>query len=330
MFSKIKKCPFCGSKKLKTISNKNLTNNFYIQEIISDLKISFNLLKKKLEKKRCKDCYSVFFSNWFNDKIQKKIFLSIYGQHNMGWQNFYDFKNKLLSPNHGDLYKDLKNKIKFKTYGEYGCPFNGLMFDLLKEEIKDKVYLKKYINLNVKHLSGKVRNFDIKTKTKKKKILIPNINRIFDKIFVVDSSHLIWGKNDISENCGSLALADKIFDFHLFDSEEKKLKTKKIDLFGFFMTLDHCKEPLKLLEKVLNISKYVVIHAHTSTDITAQHKFVLTKEIKFFLKKKNIYNLDLTETIEKDPLRNKGINYKTNEIYLLCSKNKNNIYKYGV
>ena len=228
MFSKIKKCPFCGSKKLKTISNKNLTNNFYIQEIISDLKISFNLLKKKLEKKRCKDCYSVFFSNWFNDKIQKKIFLSIYGQHNMGWQNFYDFKNKLLSPNHGDLYKDLKNKIKFKTYGEYGCPFNGLMFDLLKEEIKDKVYLKKYINLNVKHLSGKVRNFDIKTKTKKKKILIPKINRISDKIFVVDSSHLIWGKNDISENCGSLALADKIFDFHLFDSEEKKLKTKKL------------------------------------------------------------------------------------------------------
>jgi len=56
MFSKIKKCPFCGSKKLKTISNKNLTNNFYIQEIISDLKISFNLLKKKLEKKKCKDC----------------------------------------------------------------------------------------------------------------------------------------------------------------------------------------------------------------------------------------------------------------------------------
>ena len=44
----------------------------------------------------------------------------------------------------------------------------------------------------------------------------------------------------------------------------------------------------------------------------------------------NINNLDLTETIEKDPLRNKGINYKTNEIYLLCSKNKNNIYKYGV
>ena len=37
--------------------------------------------------------------------------------------------------------KILKN-IKFKTYGEYGCPFNGMMFDLLKEEINNKNYLK--------------------------------------------------------------------------------------------------------------------------------------------------------------------------------------------
>ena len=29
------------------------------------------------------------------------------------------------------------------------------------------------------------------------------------------------------------------------------LKTTKIDLFGFFMTLDHCEKPLELLEKIL-------------------------------------------------------------------------------
>ena len=57
----------------------------------------------------------------------------------------------------------------------------------------------------------------IKEKKLKEKISLPTIKRIYDKIFVVDSSHLIWGKNDISENCSSLALADKIFDFHLFD-----------------------------------------------------------------------------------------------------------------
>ena len=70
----------------------------------------------------------------------KKIFLSIYGQHNMGWQNFHDFKNKLLTPNHGYLLKNLKKKNKFETYGEYGCPFNGLMFDMLKKKLKKKTF----------------------------------------------------------------------------------------------------------------------------------------------------------------------------------------------
>ena len=73
--------------------------------------------------------------------------------------------------------------IKFKTYGEYGCPFNGLMFDLLKEEETKKLF-KKYINLNIKHLSEKVRDFSSK-KIKRKMILLPKIKRIYNKIFVI-------------------------------------------------------------------------------------------------------------------------------------------------
>ena len=42
MFSNIKNCPFCGSKKLETLNNTHLSTNFYIQEIITDLKVSFN------------------------------------------------------------------------------------------------------------------------------------------------------------------------------------------------------------------------------------------------------------------------------------------------
>ena len=51
MFSNIKNCPFCGSKNLEVVKNKELSTNFYIEEIISDLKITFSLLKKNLKKK---------------------------------------------------------------------------------------------------------------------------------------------------------------------------------------------------------------------------------------------------------------------------------------
>ena len=102
-----------------------------------------------------------FLSTWFNDLIKKKFFYQFTA--NIIWVGkIFMILKKLLSPNHGDLFKDLKRMIKFKTYGEYGCPFNGLMFDLLKEEVKQKNYLKKYINLNIKHLSEKVRDFSSK------------------------------------------------------------------------------------------------------------------------------------------------------------------------
>ena len=62
MFSKIKSCPFCGSKKLEVLNNTHLSTNFYIQEIISDLKISFNLLKRKLKKKMQSMSHSFLFN----------------------------------------------------------------------------------------------------------------------------------------------------------------------------------------------------------------------------------------------------------------------------
>ena len=131
MFKKIKKCPFCGGIKSNKITNQRIIRNFYVKEIVTDLKISFNFLEKNLEIKECKNCYSIYFSKWFSNYYKKKIFLTIYGQHNMGWQNFYDFKNRTLTPNHGGLFNKLKKRIKITKYGEYGCPFNGLMFDML-------------------------------------------------------------------------------------------------------------------------------------------------------------------------------------------------------
>ena len=55
------------------------------------------------------------------------------------------------------------------------------------------------------------------------------------------------------------------------------------------MTLDHCEKPLELLEKILKISKYVIIHAHTNEDITAHHSFSIYKKNKIFFWKREKY-----------------------------------------
>ena len=40
------------AKKSESLNNNDLSTNFYVEEIISDLKISFKLLRKKLKKKK--------------------------------------------------------------------------------------------------------------------------------------------------------------------------------------------------------------------------------------------------------------------------------------
>lgn len=329
MFKIIKRCPFCKSNKSKKILNNKLDRNFYVKEIVSDLNINFNYLKKNLKIKECLNCFSIYYSRWFDDYYKKKIFLSIYGQHNMGWQNLYDFKNKVLTPNHGALFRDLKKNINIKNYGEYGCPFNGLLFDMLKDELKYKNVIKNFLNQNILHLQSKVRDFNSKKIKKRSVKKVRKVKRLNQKFFVIDDSYLIWGKNDISENCSSLGLADKIFDLKLYNANEKELYKNKFDLFGFFMTLDHCENGFSLLKKILLISNYVIIHAHTTKEITAQHSFLFTKKIKNFFKKKKIFNIELTQNIKKDPNRNKGKNYLSNETYLLCSMNKRNIEKFS-
>ena len=62
MFSNIKNCPFCGSKNVKIIKNNELSTNFYVEEIITDLKVSFSFLKKKLKKKMKSLLYNFFFN----------------------------------------------------------------------------------------------------------------------------------------------------------------------------------------------------------------------------------------------------------------------------
>lgn len=63
MFSNIKNCPFCGSKNVKIIKNNELSTNFYVEEIITDLKVSFSFLKKKLKKKKMQSLLYNFFFN---------------------------------------------------------------------------------------------------------------------------------------------------------------------------------------------------------------------------------------------------------------------------
>ena len=89
------------------------------------------------------------------------------------------------------------------------------------------------------------------------------------------------------------------------------------------MVLDHIQKPMKILNLILEKSRYVILHLHTSnTFLTKQHLFSFSKDFSKYLKTIKISNLDITQSIKKDNSRNKGKNYLENQIYMICSKSE--------
>ena len=325
-YKKYNRCVYCGSKKIKKEKNQFFPNNFYLDAIRKDLLISEKEFKR-MKVYKCSKCFIIQNNPWFTEFNSRKIYSNIYGQHNRGWFNLISFVKKGLHPNHGKLFELLKKNINIKNYAEFNSPFMGLFFNFFSSEFKES---KKFYNLFAKNIFGyltsrqvagqskKIQNLSIKKSQKflEKIIHLKNKNIIkkrINKFLFTDHSSLCWGQNDNYKSVNSKSFATEIFDLEILNitSECKKLK---LDLFGIFHTLDHTFQPNKILNFALDTSKYVVVYCHVNPQLSKQHLFSLTKDFLKYLNKKRIFTLDITDKIYKE--------YKSPELYFLCSKNK--------
>ena len=105
----------------------------------------------------------------------------------------------------------------------------------------------------------------------------------------------------------------ELFDLKIEDIRNE-VKKNNIDLFGFFLTLDHTFEPKKIFDKALSISKYVLVQCHVGTTINKQHLFMFTEGILDYLNNNGIYSYNLNQIIKKK--------FNAPELYFICSKKK--------
>ncbi len=332
-FKKYDKCIYCNSKKLVKENKQVHVNNFYVQAIKSDLKLSQSDLKKIVVYK-CMNCQILQNNPWFTESISRRIYSNIYGQHNRNWSNMLNFLNKGKTPNHGNLYKIINKNLKIKSYAEYNTPFMGLLIDFFKNEYQiDKKFYKGLSNnifnyFNSRQVAGKTKNFQKKSfnnsmkyyanisKLKKQNL---KKNNIIEKFLFVDNSNLSWGQNDNYNSVNSKSFASEFLDLEILDCY-KKYRKNKIDLFGIFHSLDHTFEPKKILDFALNVSKNVVVYCHADKMVNKQHLFSITNNFLKYLNRNNIHTFDLTNRIKKT--------YKSKELYFICSKKKTEIEKF--
>jgi hypothetical protein len=333
MFEKYHKCFWddkkCNKKNIKKIENQQFIDNFYLKSIKSDLNLT-NKQIKKLKVSKCNRCNIIFNNPWFTKETANKIYSNIYGQHNRGWSNLLNFVRKGSPANHGILFELLTKKIRISRYAEYNCPFTGILLNFfLAEHQKSTRFYRSYSECIIKYLTSRQlnnksykekRNFDLKSVSLlKKKINYSNKHRIsnnIEKFLFVDNSELCWGQNCNFRSVNCKSYASEFFDLKILNLSNFDNKIK-IDLFGIFHTLDHTFHPSKILNFALNISKYVIIYCHIDEKLNKQHLFSLTANFLKYLNQRKIYSINLTENIFK--------NYKSPELYFLCSKNKKNI-----
>ncbi len=333
-FENYNECIYCGSKNLKIEKQQFSSLNFYVKAIISDL----NLSKKEFNKikvYKCKKCHILQNNPWFSEAISRKIYSNIYGQHNRSWTNLLNFTKKGTTPSHGSLFKILDKNINIKNYAEFNSPFMGLMMNFfIKEYKKDINFYKSFSNniinyLTSRQVAGKSKKYQELSITKSK-FFFNKLNTLrkknlihqkIDKYLFVDNSGLSWDQNDNYKSVNSRSFATEFLDLKILDLKNQNRKIK-IDLFGIFHTLDHTFEPSKILNFALNVSKYVVVYCHIDPKLNKQHLFSLTREFLNYLNKCKIYTLDLTDDINKD--------YKSPELYFLCSKKKEYMNKFRI
>tara|TARA_B100000963_G_C22590779_1_gene655379 strand:+ start:536 stop:1552 length:1017 start_codon:yes stop_codon:yes gene_type:complete len=330
MFKNYYNCIFCNSKNLVKSKSQALKDNFYVDAIISDLKISKEKMKK-IKTYECQKCLIKQNNPWFTPNISKKIYSIIYGQHNRNWENLINFMNKKRLPDHGDLYQILNDCLKIKKYAEYNSPFMGLFLNFFHEEYKKKTYFYKEIHKNMikyfnsRQLAGKSKSYKFfaKSKSKKFKNLIQFLKdknknkKTIKKFLFIDNTSLGWGQNDNYKSTNSKSYAQELFDLELLEFDKKNEKLN-FDLFGIFHSLDHTFEPNKIFNFALNSSKYVIVYCHNQQHgVSKQHLFSLTKNFLKYLSQNKIYNIDITNLINKS--------FHSPELYFICSRVKKNI-----
>ena len=196
---------------------------------------------------------------------------------------------KIIYLNHGDLFNRYFLHMDVKTYGEFNCPYSGLYFDIFQKEYKTNLNFKKNIdNTLKKYFSSRqvskklVLKKEIDPVNKITMVDILNLKREnqrsgpkLKKYLLSDFSPLCWGYNCISESVNCKAHSNLLFGLENINISNGINNLPNFDCFGFFMVLDHIKKPMKILNLILEKSRYVILHLHTSNTL-------LTKTTSFF------------------------------------------------
>lgn len=303
------KCPVCSSptnnNSRRDDAFENLGGREYLKPLAESEGVSLDELLAEMQSYQCSNCHAYYLEPWLSSYARSRVFVTGHPIHNVGWRNLQQWSERSLIPEIPGGIDSLYNKIRcrvgiFKTYIEFGCPFQGLILGLAPPE-DTKVLLRTssaqftmptrhaqrrllpplywYLRLSnhifrfsqfltlIRRTRDKIRGRHRKSASK---FRVPD-----HSLFVPLSSSRFWGAN-CSMYGGSCSALISQFSNVVVSSRPEVMKTEvhHYDVSGLFNVLDHQDDPLTLLREVLRVSKLVVCMSH-NVPFSRQHHFGL-------------------------------------------------------
>jgi hypothetical protein len=291
-----RECPVCGECDRSALF-MDFQSERYVGAVAKSLKISEAALFDCLEGQKCSSCGATYFDPWFSVRLQKRLYEKLYPQHNFGWNLFWSsIKDPSAVSGCADLYKSFKRIIpNFRTYGELGCPFTGLLPYLSMKEYTFRSrhfcdYPGAYIfntPVGLHPQLGRIRlicdqlsNAFLKTVNRLhllrcfslKRLIMRGIVRTgmaqpvntepIDRYFISCNSSILWGKNCQSLNVQCETALQNVFGAAIVGLDDLKMEKLHFDLIGIYNSLDHYKNPLGLLRKLFEFAGYIYLEGH--------------------------------------------------------------------
>jgi hypothetical protein len=313
LLSRYPECVVCGSPE-RTPYPLSFQSDRYVRAAARSVGVAEKTFFDSLEGQKCKSCGALYFDPWLSARFQKELYENLYPQHNVGWDTFWStVRNPEGVSLDADGYEMIREKIpSLRTYAELGCPFAGFLpyLSLKEYRFRSKKFWDypgtyavdtpigkhpriKGNRINLERVGRSIaqsfnrsqlmRVFTLKRLIKRSLIRLKMVHESrshgVNCYYIRHDSTILWGKNCKSLGIDCRTAAEKVFGIQILDFEDIQTEKIRFDLVGIFNSLDHFKNPLRLLRRLFEFTDYVYIEGqHSQAGPGKQHLYFLEEE----------------------------------------------------
>lgn len=319
-------CPWCHYKDFASVPNGTAfsqESNHYLAALAEKGGMTQTELISSMNEKLCLECGTYFLDPWISKEAGRWLFSYEKAVHRAGWMNFYKHfsVSELKEFSHLTalkLFKFLEScDLNIEEYYEVGCPFLGLLVDLVDIPYNNDSFSKRYsiwgqefeaknpwsarrINRITKelafHLNSLIMVFRTKKNTKAREY--KETRNLPSKLGIIYPSEIFfWGTSCFGEVTSCRNTLQGLLGIQEIDIAELSLDLAPTRMIAFHNYLDHSSNPKSLLEAMLEKSNTLLIQTHQHKSVGRQHRFSLRDNLILFCQERNLEMKSITNEL---------------------------------